>query len=250
MVRLKDRVESLRLGADRDHQVDIGALCTERQAVKVRQHIEDALAQGATIFAQADVPAESAAGNFLPAIVLADVSHRMAVMKEETFGPVLGVMEVANMEDALRLANDSMLGLTGSVWSRDTRSAQVLGRRIHAGVVTINDHLLSHGLAETPWGGVKESGIGRSHGRQGFDEMTETQVMVVERFHFLRRNLFWHPFSPALYDGLRGLLDLLYARGLGRRVRGLRKLLAIAPRMFKTRPQSDAHQRVSPIEPP
>jgi succinate-semialdehyde dehydrogenase/glutarate-semialdehyde dehydrogenase len=233
MALLKDRVESLRLGVDRDHQVDIGALCTERQVVKVRQQIDEALALGARVHARADVPPEHEHGNFLPVTVLADVTHEMAVMKEETFGPVLGVMPVADMEEALHLANDSMLGLTGSVWSRDTRAARQLGLRIRAGVITINDHLLSHGLAETPWGGFKESGIGRSHGRQGFDEMTEPQVVVTERLPFLRRNLFWHPYSPALYDGLHGLLDLLYAGDLRRRFQGLRRLLAIAPRMFR-----------------
>ena len=70
-----------------------------------------------------------------------------------------------------------------------------LGRRIHAGVITINDHLLTHGMAETPWGGVKESGIGRSHGELGFDEMTQPQVVTTELLHFAKRNLFWHPYD-------------------------------------------------------
>ena len=87
---------------------------------------------------------------------------------------------MADMEQAIALANDSSLGLTGSVWSSNTRAAVALGRRIHAGVITINDHLLTHGMAETPWGGVKESGIGRSHGELGFDEMTPVSYTYLD----------------------------------------------------------------------
>ena len=148
MALLKSKVEQLRVGADRAHDVDIGAMCTARQTASVTAQIEDALSRGARVFARSEAPAESAAGNFLPVTVLVDVNHDMAVMREETFGPVLGVMKVNDMDEAIALANDSLLGLTGSVWSRDTRMARALGRRMHAGVITINDHLISHGLAE------------------------------------------------------------------------------------------------------
>jgi succinate-semialdehyde dehydrogenase/glutarate-semialdehyde dehydrogenase len=233
MARLRERVAGLRVGVDRQHDVEIGAMCTDRQTAKVKQQIDDALARGATIHAQAQVSSEHARGNFLPVTVLADVTHDMDVMREETFGPVLGVMPVADMTEAVDLANDSMLGLTGSVWSRDRRRAVEIGRRIHAGAITINDHLVSHGLAETPWGGFKESGIGRSHGEFGFDEMTEPQVVVSELLPFLRRNLFWHPYSPALYRGLTGLLTAVYGRGPGARWRGLRAAIPIVGRMFR-----------------
>jgi succinate-semialdehyde dehydrogenase/glutarate-semialdehyde dehydrogenase len=157
----------------------------------------------------------------------------MELMREETFGPVLGVMKVRDMEQAIELANDSNLGLTGSVWSRNTREAVALGRRIHAGVITINDHLLTHGMAETPWGGVKESGIGRSHGELGFDEMTQPQVVTTELLHFAKRNLFWHPYDEQLYEGLKGALHLLHGREFGMRLRGLLRFIGLIPRMFK-----------------
>ena len=109
-------------------------------------------------------------GNFYPASVLTNVDHTMKVMLEESFGPIVAVMKVRNMEEAIELANDSNLGLTGSVWSKNKTQAIQIARNIKAGAVTINDHLMSHGLAETPWGGFKESGIGRTHGKIGFDE--------------------------------------------------------------------------------
>ncbi len=234
MSLLRERVEGLRVGLDTGHDVDIGAMCTDRQSTKVRQQIEDALARGARIHAQVSVPAAYREGNFLPVTVLADVDHEMALMREETFGPVLGVMSVTDMDQAVELANDSMLGLTGSVWSRDRDRALAIGRRIRAGAITLNDHLMSHGLAETPWGGFRESGIGRSHGEFGFDEMTEPQVVVTELLPFLRRNLFWHPYSPELYRGLKGLLTALYGRGVLSRLRGLGAVAPILGRMFRS----------------
>ncbi len=122
-------------------------------------------------------------------MVLTDVTHDMVTMKEETFGPVVGVMKVRDMEEAVALANDSNLGLTASVWSRDRRKAAALARRLQAGAVTINDHLMSHGLAETPWGGFKQSSLGRTHGEIGFDEMTQPQVLVDDLLSFTPRGI-------------------------------------------------------------
>ena len=230
---LKQKVEALRQGPNTDHNVDIGAMCTERQIKTIQCQVDDALAKGATVLAQVKIDPAHAHANFYPVTVLTGVDHTMELMREETFGPVLGVMKVADMEQAIVLANDSSLGLTGSVWSSNTRTAVALGRRIHAGVITINDHLLTHGMAETPWGGVKESGIGRSHGELGFDEMTQPQVVTTELLHFAKRNLFWHPYDAKLYEGLKGALYLLHGRGFGRRLRGLLRFAALIPRMFK-----------------
>jgi hypothetical protein len=108
-----------------------------------------------------------------------------------------------------------------------------LAKRIHAGTVTINDHLMSHGLPETPWGGFKESGIGRTHGAEGFSEMTEPQCIVHDILPGVKRNMWWHPFNESVYEGLRGIMDLLYGPTSGRRIAGLRQLLRLFPRTFK-----------------
>lgn len=228
---LKQKVELLRQGPNTDHNVDIGAMCTERQIKTIQRQVDDALAKGAAILAQVKI--DPAHANFYPVTILVDVDHRMALMREETFGPVLGIMQVDSMDQAIELANDSSLGLTGSVWSNDTRAAVALGRRIHAGVITINDHLLTHGMAETPWGGVKESGIGRSHGELGFDEMTQPQVVTTELLPCAKRNLFWHPYDAQLYAGLKGALHLLHGHGFGARLRGFWQFATLLPRMFK-----------------
>jgi len=230
---LKQKVEALRQGPNTDHDVDIGAMCTERQITTIRRQVDDALAKGATILAQVNLDPAYAKANFYPVTLLTEVDHTMTLMREETFGPVLGVMKVANMDQAIELANDSRLGLTGSVWSNDTAAAVALGRRIQAGVITINDHLLTHGMAETPWGGMKESGIGRSHGELGFDEMTQPQVVITEWLPFAKRNLFWHPYDAQLYQGLKGALYLLHGRQLRDRLRGFLSFVALLPRMFR-----------------
>ena len=231
--RLGEQVKSLRVGPDSSTEiVDIGAVTTPQQANTIRSHIESAVADGAAVYAQSRYQ-QGGTGQFVPPTVLTDVNHSMQVMREETFGPVVGVMKVTDMAEAVRFANDSDLGLTASVWSKNKREAEELARQIQAGVVTINDHLMSHGLPETPWGGFKQSGIGRTHGQLGFDEMTQPQCIVHDQTGFLRRNLWWHPFSPDVYAGLKGLLDMLYGSGIGRRLAGTRAVLKSLPRTWR-----------------
>ncbi len=229
---LKERTERLRVGFDTDFQTDIGVMTTQRQTERVAAHIEDALNNGATLYAKAEKTGGASWQHLMEPVVLTDVTHEMRVMREETFGPVVGVMKVADMDQAVLLANDSDLGLTGSVWTRNLTAGTALARRIRAGAVLINDHLMSHGLAETPWGGFKESGIGRTHGDIGFQEMTEPQVIVVDWLPFARRSMWWHPHSKSLYNGIRGLLRLLYGKGVFQRMRGGMALVPVFMRTF------------------
>jgi hypothetical protein len=164
---------------------------------------------------------------------LTDVNHDMLIMREETFGPVIAVMKYDAEAEAIRLANDSNLGLTASVWSRSRRRAIKIARQLQVGSVMINDHMMSHGLAETSWGGFKESGIGRTHGRLGFDEMTQPQVIINDILPFAKKNLWWLPYSKKVYDGLVGLLNFLYGQNFRRRISGLGKLLKIVGRYFQ-----------------
>jgi succinate-semialdehyde dehydrogenase/glutarate-semialdehyde dehydrogenase len=229
---LKEKVEALRVGYAEGFKVDIGTMTIERQVSKVKQHLEDALAKGAVLYARSGQQENDRTGNILPAMVLTDVTHAMLVMREETFGPVLGVMKVKNMDEAVALANDSHLGLTGSVWSKHRRKGEKLARRIQAGVITINDHLVSHGLAETPWGGFKQSGIGRTHGAIGFDEMTQPQVIVQDLLPLAKQNLWWYPHTEEVYQGILGALRLLYGKSIVKRAKGLYHLLKLVPRYF------------------
>jgi acyl-CoA reductase-like NAD-dependent aldehyde dehydrogenase len=229
---LKNKIENLRINNGKNFDADMGCLKTVKQCETVKKHIDDALSKGAKIFAQSTLPNNLESENFLPAMVLTDVNHDMLLMKDETFGPVVGVVKFKNYDEAITLANDSYLGLTGSVWSKNRKRAESIGSKIKAGVISINDHLMSHGLVETPWGGFKQSGIGRTHGELGFDEMTQPMVIVKDYLPFQRKGLWWHPYSEKLYEGLKGIIVFLYRRNLIERLSGLIKLLKIFPRVF------------------
>lgn len=229
---LAEKVTALRVGFDADFDVDLGAMTTPAQVEKVRHQIQDALERGATIYARSPCPSTTA-GHFLPAMVLTDVDHSMLVMLEETFGPVVAVMKVRDMDEAVMLANDTTFGLTGSVWSRNRRTAYQLATRIQAGVVTINNHLMSHGLAETPWGGFKESGLGRTHGAIGFAEMTQPQCIIDDVMPGVRRDMWWHPHSREVYRDMRAMLDAIFARRGSARLSGLWRTIRAFSRTFR-----------------
>jgi succinate-semialdehyde dehydrogenase/glutarate-semialdehyde dehydrogenase len=232
MAVLKEKIENLRVGYDLDFEVDMGAMTTQRQIETVTRHVSDALEKGAKIHAQSKIPENKDWHNFYPATVLTEVNHEMLVMREESFGPVVGVMKFRNIEEAIQLANDSNLGLTASVWSKNRRKAEKIGRQLKAGVISINDHLMSHGLPEAPWGGFKESGIGRTHGEIGFQEMTQPQLVMHDILPFVKKDLWWYPYNAKIYQGLKGIVYFIYGPGLSKRLKGLYNVLKIVFRIF------------------
>jgi succinate-semialdehyde dehydrogenase/glutarate-semialdehyde dehydrogenase len=233
LLLLKQKIENLRLGIGNDYNSDMGCLTTQKQFNLVLEHIEEAKSKGAIVYAESKLPTDKELKNFLPASVLTNVNHDMRLMREETFGPIVGVMKFNSYEEAINLANDSNLGLTGSVWTKSSKLGNEIAQRINAGVITINDHLMSHGLTETPWGGIKESGIGRTHGKIGFDEMTYPKVIVKDILPFVKRNLWWHPYNFNVFAGLNGMLNFLYSKSFSLKVTGLIKLVKLFPRMFR-----------------
>ncbi len=230
MTILRKRVATLRTGPDTDFTVDVGAITTAKQLQTITAHVNDALAKGAAATATGQTPTDASGGFFFQPVVLEHVDDTMITMREETFGPVLAVMPVDSIDEAVARANDSDLGLTASVWTRNRRKGHRIASQLQAGAVTLNDHLMSHGLAETPWGGFKRSGIGRTHGAFGFEEMTQPRVVVDDITPFVRRNMWWHPHSKEVYDGLLGALHLLY--GQGSRLQGLAHLVRVFARTF------------------
>jgi succinate-semialdehyde dehydrogenase/glutarate-semialdehyde dehydrogenase len=221
-----------RLRAGDDDEADLSPMITARQKEAVEKQVAACLARGARIAAQSPVPA-GAGDRFYPATVLVDLSRDMPVMREEIFGPVAGVYPVADDKEALEIANASPYGLTASVWSRNRRRAREIAAQINAGAVMINDHLMSHGLAETPWGGFGDSGLGRTHGELGFREMLKTRVIVDETLWGAKRDIWWQPYSAKVYRGLRAIAELLAAPSLGRRLRALPGVLKIFLRYWK-----------------
>ena len=223
------RVQRLRAGPDREFDVEVGSLTSAEQKRKVEAVVSDAVRKGARIIARAGI----STGLFHPLMVLEDADSSMDAMCEEVFGPLIALQRVRDDAEAIARANDSRYGLTASVWSRNRRRARRVAESLRAGSVTLNDHLMSHGMAETPWGGFGESGIGRSHGELGFDEMTQPRVIVDDRMHRAPRNMWWYPHDRSVYEGLKGAMVALHGRGLGHRLAGLGRLVRTFLRSFR-----------------
>ncbi len=190
--RITEKVKQLRQGLP-EQTVEIGSMTFPPQLQKVEQHVADAVQKGAKVLTggrrNPNLP-----GLFYEPTVLTDVTHDMAIMTDETFGPVIPIMKVRNADEAIRLANDSRYGLTASVWTKDREKAQVLSRRIEAGSVCVNDHMVNFAVTEAPMGGVKESGLGARHGTQGIRKFCRQQTVVVDRFGS-RSEINWYPTS-------------------------------------------------------
>jgi len=183
--------------------VDLGAMSNERQLQIVTEHVREAEQRGARILTGGRRGANPD-GLFYEPTVLANVDHDMTIMRDETFGPVLPVMTFKTEDEAIELANDSVYGLTASVWTRNIRRGRRIAEQIEAGTVMVNEVVYTHGIAQTPWGGVKESGYGRTHGRMGLLELVQPRHIHVNRFSFLP-DLWWFSYSRRagrLFGGL------------------------------------------------
>jgi acyl-CoA reductase-like NAD-dependent aldehyde dehydrogenase len=205
------KVRALRQGApDGPGSVDVGAMTFAPQLEIVRRHVEEAQAAGARVVTGGHV--REGAGRFFEPTVLADVDHSMAAMVEETFGPTLPVMKVADAEEAVRLANDSPYGLGASVWTRDRARGEQLARRIESGFACVNDVDINYFAYELPMGGWKASGLGVRHGPGGIRKYTRQQSILVTRFA-LKREVHMFPYRARTTKLLGRLVKLLYGRG-------------------------------------
>jgi len=159
------------VGNGLDENNIIGPVQNEMQYDIVRRLVDDAVEAGAKVLTGANP--EKGPGYFYPLTLLADVTDDMDVCREEQFGPVLPIMRYSDVEDALRRANDSDVGLGGSVWTNDKAKAAAIASRMECGSVWIN----SHGMIQpdVPFGGVKGSGLGVMFGIEGLKELTTVQ---------------------------------------------------------------------------
>jgi len=261
---LRQEVRQIRQGPD-SFDVDIGSLTTEEQRKKVIAQVQEALSRGARLIESSPSPFKSPVANpseppgksaetphlernqgilapwashhgfplFYPVQIIEVDSDAGSLMQEETFGPILAVSAVDSEEEAICRANDSSYGLTASVWSLSKDRAARVASRLQAGVVTINDHLMSHGMPETPWGGFKQSGIGRTHGDLLIEELTQVKVVVWERLPRMKRNIFWQPIDSTVYEGLKGTLSLMAGKGILHRLQGAKKLFRLLARKVR-----------------
>lgn len=197
----------------------------ERQLQIVEEHVEDARAQGARLLA-GGTRLPHLGPNFYAPTVLAGVTHEMRLMREETFGPVLPVMAVESDEQAVQLANDSKFGLAASIWTRNRARGHAIAARLQAGTVMVNDVISCYGISEAPHGGVKASGLGRTHGRFGLEEMVWVKYVDSDLLPRMRK-VWWYGYGAEFIRQMEGFVDFLFSRRWGARLAGgLRALRA------------------------
>ena len=212
--KLVAKTSELRVGMDagHDYSCEIGSMTTEQQLAIVSRHVDDAVSKGAKVLVGGKSGGPGNAGLFYQPTVLVDVDHDMDCMREETFGPTLPVMKVRDAAEAIEKANDSPLGLSGSVWTRDKDKANALARQLNTGTVNINNVITGLLQFGVPMPGWKESGLGsRSGGADGIRKYCRQKSIVAERVA-MKKELLWYPYGRKKGAFVETVVRLLSAK--------------------------------------
>jgi aldehyde dehydrogenase (NAD+) len=195
-------------GAD-ERDLGMGCMTTERQLKVVERQLADAAAKGARILTGGQRIGDTMT---LPPTVVVDVDTTMMVQTEETFGPVVTVTKFATEDEAIGLANDSPYGLSASVWTGDRERGQRVARRLMAGMVSVNNHNATGAHPGLPFGGVKDSGMGRYKGAHGLHSFSHVKAVVIDR-NVAKPEGYWYPYSKEKTALLSRILDTLFGPG-------------------------------------
>jgi acyl-CoA reductase-like NAD-dependent aldehyde dehydrogenase len=224
--RVVELSTALRVGNPLDPNVDIGPMENLGQLKVVEEHVREACEKGAEVLCGGK-RLDGQPGYFYLPTVLRKVDHTMKIMTEETFGPVLPIMAFSDVEEAVRLANDSHYGLTASIWTRDKKMASRLADELEVGGVTVNDHMVTFNEPKAIWGGIKQTGMGRTHGPYGMLEIINVKF-VCDDFKKKRLKQWWYPYAP---EKLRVMESAAAIMHHPRRSRRVKALLSLLPRM-------------------
>ncbi|HEX3344059.1 MAG TPA: aldehyde dehydrogenase family protein, partial [Polyangiaceae bacterium] len=210
--RVVDKTKKLRLG--KEGEFDIGPMIWPKQLETIERHVADALEKGARILSGGRRATEI--GNlFYEPTVLVDVTHDMAIMREETFGPILPIVRVKDEAEALRLANDTVYGLAANVWTKDEAKAVRLAKGIVAGSVCVNESAITYGAVEAPFGGRRTSGVGQVNGETGLRGYCFAQPILLDRFGTKDEHV-WYPYTAEKTKTLQKVIGWLWGTRVGR----------------------------------
>jgi succinate-semialdehyde dehydrogenase/glutarate-semialdehyde dehydrogenase len=210
--KVVDKVKTLRQGTE--GEFDMGPIIWPNQLETIERQVEDARQKGAEILTGGRRN-PSLKGLFYEPTVMTNVNHDMAIMKEETFGPILPIVKVRDEEEALRMANDSCYGLSANVWTKNETKAITLAKRIDSGSVCVNDFALTYGAAEAPFGGMKTSGVGQVHGENGLKSYCFCQPIIIDRFGAKEEQV-WFPYTAKKHDLIRKIMRWVWGTPIGK----------------------------------
>jgi len=229
LARVVELTRSLKVGDPLASDTDVGPMTTADQREVVHRHVGDAIAGGARALTGGAMP--DGPGFFYPPTVLVDVRDDMDVIREETFGPVLPMLPVRDLDEGIARANASRFGLTASGWTRSRDTARRFQRELDAGVVMVNEHVVAFAEATGAWGGLRESGIGRTHGRYGLLELCNVKYVAAD-FGRDRAAPWYYPYDEDFARFITVALPALYSHGAAK----LKALLRLAAtRRFRDR---------------
>jgi acyl-CoA reductase-like NAD-dependent aldehyde dehydrogenase len=200
-------VKSLRVGPQNGSVADMGSMTTLKQIEILEQHIEDAAAKGAKVLMGGKC-IDSSKGYFFEPTVIVDITPGMAIVEEESFGPIVAIQKVQDAKEAIIMANRSKYGLSASVWG-NPKAAWDVASRLESGSVCLNDGLTNFMVPELPFGGIKMSGVGFRHGEHGIRRFTRSQSVLVSRFR-PTREVVWYPYSERTARVIEKTLIWLY----------------------------------------
>lgn len=219
-----EKTKMLRQSLGSEETTDIGSMVSEDQLEIVEDHVADFVESGAEILIGGKRNT-GFDGAFFEPTVIANADNSMRGMCEETFGPTLPIAVFRTEKEAIDLANDSDFGLTASVWTKDIGKGKRVAGEIRAGTVMVNEVLYTHGIGQTPWGGFKDSGYGRTHGLEGLMELVVPQHLHVNRFT-LTPDVWWFGYSK---NAIETFKDMARYFASGSYLRSIR----LAPRFLK-----------------
>jgi acyl-CoA reductase-like NAD-dependent aldehyde dehydrogenase len=175
------------VGEPLNARTKVGAIINANQISTIQRYLKEAKSAGADVRLGGE-PVGGVEGLFMQPTVIANVTREMSVAREEIFGPVLSVLTFASLDEAIAIANETLYGLSAAVWSRDIDTCLMAARRIKAGTIWVNTFL--DGYPELPFGGYRQSGLGRELGRYAVEDYTETKTIQV---HLGARTAWWLP---------------------------------------------------------
>ncbi len=204
----KLRTSTIHRDTSQPDECDIGTITSSAQVKIIEEHIEEAIEKGAKVLCGGIK--EKGSLHMHPTIV-ADVTHQMKLGYEETFGPVIAVMKFNTEEEAIQLANDSNYGLSASVWSKDMKRAERVAKAIKTGNVSVNNHMLTEANAALPFGGIKDSGIGRYKGDEGLTTFSNSKSILYDKQGSLI-DPHWYPFTASKFKMLSEITQAYFRK--------------------------------------